>query len=71
MDEDTILGPLTTQKRLNEIEELVDITKKEGVKYYMVEKDPQVLIKAFFMNLQFLTILKIIIPLCIKNHLDH
>ena len=33
MDEDTILGPLTTQKRLNEIEELVDITKKEGKIY--------------------------------------
>ena len=26
------LGPLTTKKRLDEIEELVEITKKEGAK---------------------------------------
>ena len=30
MDDDTILGPLTTEKRLNEIEALVEKTKKEG-----------------------------------------
>ncbi len=32
MDKDTILGPLTTKKRLEEIEKLVEITKKEGAK---------------------------------------
>ena len=32
MDTDTILGPLTTKKRLDEIEKLVEITKKEGAK---------------------------------------
>ena len=36
MQKDVELGPLTTQKRLNEIEELVEKTKKEGAKYYMV-----------------------------------
>ena len=32
MDPDTQLGPLTTQKRLNEIEALVEKTKREGAK---------------------------------------
>ena len=32
MDPDIQLGPLTTQKRLNEVEALVEKTKKEGVK---------------------------------------
>ena len=32
MEKDTILGPLTTKKRLDEIENLVEITKKEGAK---------------------------------------
>ena len=32
MDKDTVLGPLTTAKRLEEIETLVETTKKEGAK---------------------------------------
>ena len=32
LDKDTILGPLCTEKRLKEIEALVEITKKEGAK---------------------------------------
>ena len=32
MDEDTDLGPLTTAKRLEEIEKLVEKTKSEGAK---------------------------------------
>ena len=32
MDPDVQLGPITTKKRLNEIEELVETTKKEGAK---------------------------------------
>ena len=32
MDPDVQLGPLTTQKRLNEVEELVEKTKQEGAK---------------------------------------
>jgi succinate-semialdehyde dehydrogenase/glutarate-semialdehyde dehydrogenase len=32
MDPKTQLGPLTTEKRLNEIEELVEKTKQEGAK---------------------------------------
>ena len=48
MDEDTILGPLTTQKRLNEIEELVDITKKEGAKILYGGKRPSGFNKGFF-----------------------
>ena len=30
LDDKTELGPLTTKKRLNEIEELVETTKKKG-----------------------------------------
>ncbi len=30
MDTDTQLGPLTTEKRLKEVEELVEKTKQEG-----------------------------------------
>ncbi len=48
LDEDTILGPLTTQKRLNEIEELVDITKKEGAKILYGGKRPSGFNKGFF-----------------------
>ena len=33
MDPSVQLGPLTTKKRLNEVEELVETTKKEG-QYY-------------------------------------
>jgi len=32
LDKETILGPLTTERRLQEIESLVEITKKEGAK---------------------------------------
>ena len=32
MNKDTVLGPLTTKKRLLEIEDLVETTKKEGAK---------------------------------------
>ena len=54
MDPDTQLGPLTTQKRLNEVEELVEKTNKKELKFYWVVKDPQDLIKVFIMNQQFL-----------------
>ena len=40
MDKDTILGPLTTKKRLDEIENLVEITKKEGAKVLCGGKKP-------------------------------
>ena len=62
MDPETQLGPLTTQKRLNEIEELVEKTKKEGAKVLLGGKGLQALIKVFFMSQQFLTMLKMIIP---------
>ena len=48
MDKDTILGPLTTKKRLDEIENLVEITKKKVQKYSMEGKNQQVLIKDLF-----------------------
>ena len=54
MDPDTQLGPLTTQKRLNEIETLVEKTKQKELKFFWVEKDQQDLIKGFFMSQQFL-----------------
>ena len=47
MDPDTQLGPLTTQKRLNEIENLVEKTNKKELKFYQAVKDPQDLIKVF------------------------
>ena len=40
MDEGTVLGPLTTQKRLNELETLVETTKKEGAKVLCGGKRP-------------------------------
>ncbi len=48
MEKDTVLGPLTTQKRLNEIEELVEKTKKEGAKLLHGGKRPQGFNKGFF-----------------------
>ena len=48
MDPDTHLGPLTTQKRLNEIEELVETTKKEGAKILLGGKRPAGFNKGFF-----------------------
>ena len=43
------LGPLTT-KRLNEVEELVEITKKKEQKFYWEVKGHRDLIKVFFMS---------------------
>ena len=48
MDENVQLGPLTTQKRLNEIEELVETTKKEGAKVLMGGKRPASFNKGYF-----------------------
>ena len=42
------LGPLTTKKRLNEVEELVEITKKEGAKVLLGGKRPSGFNKGFF-----------------------
>ena len=48
MDPDTQLGPLTTQKRLNEIETLVEKTKQEGAKILLGGKRPAGFNKGFF-----------------------
>ncbi len=48
MDKDTILGPLTTKKRLDEIEELVETTKKEGAKVLCGGKKPAGFNKGYF-----------------------
>ena len=48
MDADTQLGPLTTKKRLNEIEELVEKTKQEGAKVLLGGKRPAGFNKGFF-----------------------
>ena len=48
MDPDVQLGPLTTKKRLNEIEELVETTKKEGAKVLLGGKRPQGFNKGYF-----------------------
>ena len=40
MNDDTQLGPMTTKKRLNEIEELVEKTKQEGAKVLLGGKRP-------------------------------
>ena len=48
MDEDTILGPLTTKKRLEEVEALVEVTKKEGAKILCGGKKPAGFNKGFF-----------------------
>ena len=48
MDKDTILGPLTTKKRLDEIENLVDVTKKEGAKILLGGKKPSGFNKGYF-----------------------
>ena len=53
MDSDTVLGPLTT-KRLEEIENLVELTKKEGAKVLCGGKKPSGHNKGFFSNQQFL-----------------
>jgi len=48
MDKDVQLGPLTTQKRLNEVEQLVETTKKEGAKVLMGGKRPAGFNKGYF-----------------------
>ena len=48
MDKDTVLGPLTTKKRLDEIEDLVDKTKKEGAKVLYGGKKPSGFNKGYF-----------------------
>ena len=48
MDPSVQLGPLTTKKRLNEIEELVETTKKEGAKVLLGGKRPSGFNKGFY-----------------------
>ena len=48
MDKETVLGPLTTKKRLDEIEDLVDKTKKEGAKVLYGGKKPSGFNKGYF-----------------------
>ena len=48
MDPGTQLGPLTTQKRLNEVEALVEKTKEEGAKVLLGGKRPAGFNKGFF-----------------------
>ena len=48
LDPETQLGPLTTKKRLNEVEELVETTKKEGAKVLLGGKRPPEFNKGFF-----------------------
>ena len=40
MDKDTLLGPLTTKERLDGVEKLVEITKKEGARVLLGGKKP-------------------------------
>ena len=48
MEPDVQLGPITTKKRLNEIEELVETTKKEGAKVLLGGKRPSGFNKGYF-----------------------
>ena len=48
MDKDVQLGPITTKKRLDEIEKLVEITKKEGAKVLCGGKRPSGFNKGYF-----------------------
>ena len=48
LDPETQLGPLTTKKRLNEVEELVETTKKEGAKVLCGGKRPADFNKGFY-----------------------
>ena len=48
MDPSVQLGPITTKKRLNEIEELVETTKKEGAKVLLGGKRPAGFNKGFY-----------------------
>ena len=71
MNKDTVLGPLTTKKRLEEIEALVETTKKKVQKFFAEVKNHLALTKVTFLSLQYLKMLRIILLLCIKNLLDH
>ena len=48
MDPNVQLGPLTTKKRLNEVEELVETTKKEGAKVLLGGKRPAGFNKGYY-----------------------
>ena len=48
MDKDTILGPLTTEKRLHEVEALAEKTKQEGAKVLCGGKRPSGFNKGYF-----------------------
>ena len=48
MDADVNLGPIATKKRLNEIEQLVETTKKEGAKVLLGGKRPSGFNKGFY-----------------------
>ena len=48
LDEDVQLGPLTTSKRLSEVEALVEKTKKEGAKVLLGGKRPSGFNKGYF-----------------------
>ena len=48
MDKDTILGPLTTKKRLDEVEKLVEKTKQEGAKILCGGRKPSGFNKGYF-----------------------
>ncbi len=48
MNKDTVLGPLTTKKRLDEVEALVETTKKEGAKVLCGGRKPSGFNKGYF-----------------------
>ena len=48
MDKGVQLGPMTTKKRLDELEELVEVTKKEGAKVLCGGKRPSGFNKGYF-----------------------
>ena len=48
MDKDVQLGPLTTEKRLKEVEQLVETTKKEGAKVLLGGKRPAGFNKGYY-----------------------
>ena len=48
LDKDVQLGPMTTKKRLDEIEELVEVTKKEGANVLCGGKRPSGFNKGYF-----------------------
>ena len=48
LNDDVQLGPMTTKKRLDELEELVEITKKEGAKVLCGGKRPSGFNKGYF-----------------------